>query len=235
MSGATKVIHRSTPGAARPGVAQRLELEGASARLLAWWAGSALVFGALLAILDLSGVHTSTLTRDASAVNEVSVHIGLLSTVGFLLWAAAAAVCAVTALVLGRGPHSRYLRWMGALLAFLLLDDVLMLHDELLGEWLGAPEPAVYALYAALVGTFVLVFRRELMAADLLLLLLAAGSLGLSVVLDVVSQVPPAFDDYPKLVGIASLLTYAIRTAMRDLRPLAPSESVRRGDAPGPA
>lgn len=124
---------------------------------------------------------------------------------------------------------------MAALLAFLLLDDVLMLHDQLLGEWLGAPEPAVYALYAALVGTFVLVFRRELLAADRLLLLLAGGSLGVSVLLDVLSGVPPAFDDYPNLVGIASLLAYAIRTAIRDLRPLAPSESARRGDAPGPA
>lgn len=100
----------------------------------------------------------------------------------------------------------------------MLVDDALMIHDRILPS-LVVSEKYIYPTYAAIGTAWLVRFHREVLRADLLLLLLAGASLSSSIGLDVLEIVPTYAEDAPKLVGIASLLAHAVREALRRLEP----------------
>ena len=195
----------------------------ADRRVLAWWVAGVVAFLAFLAALNLAGASVANLTRDPNGITGRPAYFGALSTVGLIGWGVAASLCAVVALVLGDGARRRYLLATAVLLTLLLLDDGLLLHERLLPSAFGLSEDAVYALYAGATLAWLMAFRREIVRSDAVLLVLAGACLVTSIVLDGTALAPAGLEDAPKLVGIGSLIAYAVREARRRLQP-APDE-----------
>ncbi|RME99093.1 MAG: hypothetical protein D6768_15830 [Chloroflexi bacterium] len=181
-------------------------------------AGLLVILGVYV-LAQATGTPVSRLTRDPSAVTKVSFYIGLLSTMGIMLWSAAAAVCLFSARVLqrqSRFPEARFLLASGLFCLMLAADDAFLFHEEVFPEYLYIPEGAVYLGYAMIAGLYLLVFMPRILSTDYLLLVAAGAFLAGSIVLDRLlsfSQLETFAEDSLKFMGIALLLTYYAHTA----------------------
>lgn len=187
-------------------------------------------------------VPVSVLLRDPNATaydaqNKVMFYRGTVSNLGILLWCAAASVYAFAAYLY----HSRFgmptssltrvfLIYMAALTGLLTLDDLFMIHEELLPVYLGVPEVSMYVLYGVLVVGLTM-FVRVLLNTDFLVLGLALGFFAFSMLTDqgffhaFVSLSAGAFllfEDSTKMLGIVCWLVFSLRTSayllVRDVR-----------------
>jgi hypothetical protein len=181
-----------------------------------WWAVAAIGFGVVLESLRLVHVDAQELTRDPDAVSGLGSDVGSLSMVGLSMWAATVAVLALTGTVVHTRRKRRYLLSTAVLLGWLLLDDAIMIHDNLLPS-LGVPDGVTYLVYVGVAMAWLLTFRREIAESEVALLVVAACAFGLSMTADVLNRLP-VFEDYVKLVGIATLLLYALRLCRAELR-----------------
>ena len=184
-----------------------------------------LAYGAALAILAVAAfqpyVPFSELSRDTLILAYESedccgTHYGALSTFGILLWAASATIGALAAVVSNR----RWLVLFSVLAALLCLDDAYLLHDLALPS-VGLPQWSAYIMYALLGLCMLVMGRREMRPAEMLLLLAALVPLGISATADVfVTQGEAAFlfEDGMKLVGIMTWTMYIFITSLRLLR-----------------
>ncbi len=150
--------------------------------------GALLLAGIALASY-VSGVHPGDLTRDPTAVLQVSPFTGLLSNIGVLLWCAAAAVLLFSAALLhGKGAVRNellfFLSAAGITLA-VLIDDLFRLHDYIFPYLLHIRGEVFYALYFLALSAFLGRFRGTLVKSGIFdRLAQALVFLGLSVVLD---------------------------------------------------
>ncbi len=180
----------------------------------------------------------SELLRDPNATaydaqNRVMFYRGTISSEGILLWWAAASVYAFAAYlyrprsgIAAFSPPRVFLGYMAVLTGLLALDDLFMIHEELLPVHLGIPEVSVYVLYGVLVvglAMFVLV----LLNTDFLVLGLALGFFAFSMVTDMgllhalVSLPDGAFllvEDLTKMLGIVCWFIFSLRTSACLLR-----------------
>ncbi len=151
--------------------------------------------------------------RDTAAVLDGPAYAGVISTLGFLLWAAAAGICLF---VSASQPNGRtYWLYAAAITLVLLTDDWLMLHENA-PVYLGVSEYAVYGIYAIAMAYYVVHFRRILLRAEFLLLLAAFGGFGGSLVVDRLDGVLyfPGFylaEDGLKMFGIMAWLLFHAR------------------------
>lgn len=138
------------------------------------------------------GLPVKVFFQDAAVIGGLPAYAGSLSTVGVVLWCAAATVCFLTAAVLwtvrGRRADASFLFAFGAVSAVLMADDAFMIHDALAPYYLGVSSREVYAVYLVLVLAALVSFRRTILQTDYVLLVAALGFLGASVVLDVLAD-----------------------------------------------
>jgi hypothetical protein len=187
-----------------------------------------------------SGTALSKLTRDMATVAGVKFYIGLLSNLGLMLWAATATICWFGELVLHRTrPVSSsaaselvkvnlgvlndspamgaFLRASGLVSFVLLFDDTFLLHEVFFPKYLHIPELVVFAGYLLLFGAYLLNFRRTILGSNYLLLLVAVGCLGFSMVIDEVlplNNFITFIEDSLKFVGIVFWLVYFAETTL---------------------
>lgn len=179
-------------------------------------------------------VPLAVLLRDANATARATetglpFYRGALSNLGILLWWGAANVYAFAAYLahpraLGSGPHRAFLTYMALFTGLLALDDLFMIHEEILPVRLGVPEAGMYALYGALAAGLVW-FVHELMTTDFMVLGLAFAFFALSVVFDqgllrqfgLPALVSLLAEDLSKMLGIALWFAFALRTAKQAL------------------
>ncbi|MBX3171218.1 MAG: hypothetical protein KF760_27665 [Candidatus Eremiobacteraeota bacterium] len=143
----------------------------------------------LLVLLWLKGQGSLTIQRltvDPSALAGVPPWTGLLSNAGVLLWFSSATVLLFVART---RPGARRVVLLPGLLSLVLgLDDGLMLHEELLPSLAGVHytvmQPALYILYAALLGLSLRGLRSQLRGDSCVVLLAAIFCLGGSVAVD---------------------------------------------------
>ncbi|MBN9419662.1 MAG: hypothetical protein J0I12_29670 [Candidatus Eremiobacteraeota bacterium] len=153
-------------------------------RLVALWALP------LLVLLWLKGQGTLTIQRltvDPSALAGVPPYTGLLSNAGVVLWFSTATVLLFLA---WSQPKLRPTLLLPGLLSLVLgLDDGLMLHEEMLPNLAGVHytvmQPALYALYAGLLGLSLRAIRPYLFDP---VLLAAIFCLGGSVAVDMLME-----------------------------------------------
>ncbi|MGM0578118.1 MAG: hypothetical protein ACQEXJ_20505 [Myxococcota bacterium] len=187
-------------------------------------ATSLLGMGATLALAGVSGREVSELTRDPSQILDAAWYTGLLSYAGLAAWAACAGIAIFGGLLLRRVdsevPVARLLLGGGALSLVLLADDTLTIHEVVLPWYLGLPQPVTYALYGLLGLAFLGWNLRAVLETDYLLLAIAVGLLGTSVVADVLIPYGPVgvvFEDFVKFAGIVFWLAYFAHVAARRL------------------
>lgn len=193
------------------------------ARLLLIYAGAVAVLAAIGYWSATHGLPPYLLTRDPAAIHGTSAFLGALSNLGVLLWAAAASVMLFTAGLLGSQPRAAearaFLAKAGVFSAWLLLDDLFMLHERSLPDRFGVSQPLLLAIYVG-IAILLLARHRELIArTDFRPLAFACGFFACSATLD---QGPGDWHEWPslvlvedgaKLLGTLSWLVYFAATA----------------------
>jgi hypothetical protein len=116
----------------------------------------------------------------------------------------------------------------------LLLDDIFLLHEEVVTEYLHLKERFVFAGYMAVAAGFVLLNWKEILASEYALLLLAFALFAASIFFDVLplddldlpyfwEQLELFFEDGLKFAGIATWLMYLARYAVRRIEGTPPA------------
>lgn len=175
---------------------------------------------ALLALSAATGMPMALLTRDVAASLGAKFYLGVLSSIGALLWCAAATTCFLGAAVLRRWSGQRecagFLLGCGILLTALGLDDFFMLH-EVVYPRLGVEEGVLVIFYAAGLVALILRYRSVFLDSELLLWVIGAVLFAISVLVDAFVKDATAFEDIPKAAAICTWLCYYWRLVMAHL------------------
>jgi hypothetical protein len=179
-----------------------------------------------------NAVPIALLLRDSNSMAESGLfYQGALSSLGVLLWWGAAVVSAFTFVLLGRAPQpsttlqgSRaFFLYFAVFTGILTLDDLFMLHEEALPNYLGIPEAVVYACYGILAFGFVR-FIPFVFRTNFVLLALAFGFFAFSVLTDfgllrflfgMSGGASLVIEDLSKLLGIVSWFGYTLSSSMK--------------------
>uniref|UniRef100_UPI00260951D4 hypothetical protein n=1 Tax=uncultured Pontibacter sp. TaxID=453356 RepID=UPI00260951D4 len=124
-------------------------------------------------------------TRDVAVLNGGKFYYGAISTIGMFLWCASAAIGIFTSIILRRlqmKNQAKFLQFAGMISLFLMIDDQFMLHETVFPTYFGIHEYAVLALYPILIFTYLVLFYKEILASQFLILISALSLLGLSMV-----------------------------------------------------
>ena len=189
--------------------------------------------GALLWLKGQDALLIQRLTVDLTASAGVPPYTGLLSNAGITLWLVSGSILLFTA---AHSKGGKALLLPGILSLMLGLDDGLMLHETVLPGLLGIHDrlvqPALYCVYAALLGLCLSKRRPQMTQPQFLVLLAALLCLGASVALDLLrdSHWIPArhplmldealfmwWEDGLKLLGIVAWSGYWIGQASEEV------------------
>lgn len=181
---------------------------------------------------DLLGGHPILpLFNDPATHSGTHPLVGAISNLGVLLWWTSASVWLFTAaLLLTSGDRDIF--WFalasGILSAYLGLDDLYLLHDELLPDYAGIPQNVNVAVVGLATVAYLVGFRRFIFRAESVALLLAVTLLGASALVDAVftpsSDAPTwrwlyVFEDSLKWLGILCWCTFCLTWCLRTLAP----------------
>lgn len=178
-------------------------------------------------------------TRDPAAELGAEVYVGVVSNIGIVLWAATASICLFAAyMVREQRRLARFLAFSGTITAILLIDDLFLLHEDVIPNQLGIHQGVVLVGYVGMFSLYAVGFVRYIAASDYLLLLVAIGFFGLSLAVDVVIEEDFTIDvlgrgfqgqhlieDGAKFLGIVGWATYFTRESARSA--LAPASEPR--------
>lgn len=168
-------------------------------------------------------IPVADLTRDPASTLGVHPFLGILSTVGILLWCATVAIClfsAARARRAGAGEDAAFLLSAGALTSMLLSDDLFMLHEWAFPLHIGVLEEIVYGTYVLIFLAYYLRFRDALADHGLAPLLLACACFATSILLDQLvpnEGVQYLVEDGFKLTGITAWFLFHTRACSRIL------------------
>jgi len=235
--------------------------KGAVSRILpAVYLPAILLYALIAFISHRTGIPAGTFTRDPAQILDAPFYIGFLSNLGFLVWCAGAVAAIFASVLLPRLPSNaetrRFLLWAGLLTLVLCLDDLIMIHDTIAPHIFHLRDQVVYLAYVFGALAFVLRFRRQLLASDRGLLLLAAAFFATSMVLDqwhafqvifgrVIFHENHLLEDGAKGLGQVTWMAYLLRRASDALalalqqaaaqRPAVASTSTRSKSAARPS
>lgn len=188
------------------------------------------VLAGVVVLHRTKGIPIGDLTRDPANSQSFPFYVGSVSHLGILLWCATATVCAGAALVLrasrdGAVPWAFFLS-AAALSSLLMLDDLLLFHEQFFPFYLGIPEGVTYGAYATCVFGFLLVFRTTILQTAFPVLLSAGALLALGMFADTMTNAMAdtsqkfLVEDGFKLLGICGWFSYFGHTAYQAINEL---------------
>ncbi|MEA2573818.1 MAG: hypothetical protein QOH93_1116 [Chloroflexia bacterium] len=190
-----------------------------------------LVLAAVVAASLTTNVPAAYFLRDPAGTLHVPSYIGLVSNLGVLLWCASATVCFFASVVLRKLGHAKqwssFFMASGLLTTVLMIDDLFMVHENVSEINWRLNEKAIYILYAGMFLIFLGKFWKAIASTEFLLLVLALGLLGTSMLFDQlndpyaenVSAIRLLIEDGSKFLGIATWLVYFARTCLSQVLP----------------
>lgn len=173
--------------------------------------------GAAVWVMEgIAGVPADYMTEDALQTADLPFYTGLLSNLGAMLWAAAAALCFLGAYWTWKtGRVFWFYLGSGLITAWCGLDDLLLFHDQFLRYYVGIPEKPIFAAYVILFGAFLLVFLKDILREPSSSIWFCAwGCLGASMLIDVLvpyGHMETFAEDVVKFAGIGFWLAYFFR------------------------
>lgn len=185
-----------------------------SLRTTVWWwlIPAAVLYAVALMWSGAEGISAKYVLRDLAQSCDAPLGQGFLSSVGYLLWMAAAAIAlfgAASRQVQGSIVNRQFAYCGGGFSLWLCLDDMFLVHDRYLGETF------LYVTYAVFTGLLLFRFRAPLQRFGGEIFLLAVVLLGGSVMTDAFQGLWP--DSYEtvqiveegfKFLGIAAWLSF---------------------------
>lgn len=183
---------------------------------------------ALLAIYLFSfyfRIPLSHLTRDPATVSDMPFYIGLLSTLGIMLWSASAGVCclgAFTSTYSSDTPNNvRFFLFSGLLSIMFTADDAFLLHEEVFPVYLNIQEVIVYLVYVLILSGYLLFSWRHILKTHYILFLMALLLWGLSIIIDLlipIRNITVFIEDALKFSGIVFWFAYFFHATAMSLR-----------------
>lgn len=165
-----------------------------------------------LVLSQAAGIKTQLVIRDLAQTCDTALGVGLLSSIGYLLWISAAAIALFTALsgvIEVRGRVQQLLLCGGLFSLLLCIDDMFLLHDRYVGATF------LYVLYAVFALLILLRFRSQVLSLGGRSFVLAVVFLGVSVLIDQFQNVIPVrystlqlYEEGAKFLGIATWLAF---------------------------
>jgi hypothetical protein len=194
--------------------------------LLSVWLPALIGILGLVWISITADIPISKFTRDPSAVMNGPFYAGALSNLGVLMWSAAATVCLFGASMLkgkaGSNAARSFLLASASFTSLLLVDDLFMLHDLVLPEYLNLRERYIVLGYGVLMLAYLFAFRLAILRTEWLVLVLAGGFFCVSLVVDKFPEdllpMHHIFEDGAKFMGIVTWLLYMTRTSRALMR-----------------
>lgn len=180
----------------------------------------------LVAMIALqTHVPAGRLTRDPAVIANHPIYYGILSNLGILLWSASATACLLGGTVVNilkeRAEAANFLLAFGGLSFILCLDDLFLLHEDVLPKMLNFPESATFLAYAVAVSVILLRFRKLLLKTQPALFGLALLLFALSIFSDLMFSfvgfeggIAYAIEDGFKFIAIFAWCTYLCWTAI---------------------
>ena len=173
---------------------------------------AALVYVIALTWSAAEGISSTKVLRDLAQACDAPLGQGFLSSVGYLLWMAAAAIAlfaAATHQIKGSVVNRQFAFCGGGFSLWLCLDDMFLVHDRYLGE------SFLYVTYAVFTVLLLVCFRTPLKRVCGDTFLLSVIFLGSSVLIDSFQGAFPAsyervqlFEEGAKFLGIAAWLSF---------------------------
>ncbi len=166
----------------------------------------------------------SFFSRDPTSTLNGHPLTGMQSTLGVLVWCAAAGICFFSFLVLqptkNMKKYGGFLLMSGVISSVLALDDMFLIHEDLATRYLLLDEKVVFLAYGSLIVWYVVKYRRLILDSRYVLLVLAFSFFASSIAVDVFQNMWPSawrifFEDGFKLLGIATWSGYLITTCLQ--------------------
>ena len=173
---------------------------------------AAIVYAVALVWSGAEGISAKLVLKDLAQSCKAPLGEGFLSSVGYLLWMAAAAIAlfaASTRQIQGSVLNRQFAFCGGGFSLWLCLDDMFLAHDRYLGE------AFLYITYAFFTGLLLFRFRGPLRRFGGDTFLVSVVLLGLSVLTDALQGLWPnsyetvqIFEEGFKFLGIAAWLSF---------------------------
>ncbi len=176
----------------------------------------------LMAVVVLQeAVPAETLLLDRVVVSGGRWYSGMITSLGILAWTVSAVACLSAAFVakLGRRRGAQTVFSTAALwIGVLLLDDLFLLHSNVVPRFLGVPKLTMVALEAIAVVVWLAASRREVARTRWELLAASGAAFALSNVMDVFAVLDDdrwrlIIEDGSKFFGVLALAAWSVTTA----------------------
>jgi hypothetical protein len=185
------------------------------------------ILAAVVAAQLIFGIPMNQLVGDTRSLGDLPLHAGIVSYVGILAWAGAAAICLFSWRLVepARRTERAFLLRAGLLTAWLCLDDLFELHERAFAG-IGVPELVTYGAYAAAAMVHLALSTGTIRKTQWWLLAFALVCFAGSVLADLAIPYPPEdsllvlSDNGPKLLGILAWSVYHVDAARQLLRGL---------------
>lgn len=190
----------------------------------------------LVALSKLKNIEFRIFVEDPSSVTGAPSYVGVVSNVGILIWASAAAICLFTAYVLHKTGKEKeftgFFLWSGLFTATLLIDDFFMFHDSILYVVFGINENLVYLAYGIALIAYVVRYRDTMQKTPMLIFVVTMGFFFLStgfdklpglfekvgLTLPISTGVDAFFEESLKLFAVMNWLAYYALAAAQQLK-----------------
>lgn len=180
---------------------------------------SFLVVGSVFGFHYYNNVPLYKLTSDVLVAADAPIYFGIQSQIGIFFWAATAAICFYSSRLIDSSVHKKFLIFSGCITLFLGLDDIFMFH-EIVFPSLGIHQKIVFLSYAVVMLFYGLKYTKLLLKTDYILLVLAVGGFGISLVADnffynYSEYITQLLEDGAKFMGIVSWTLFFGRTSLQ--------------------
>ena len=175
-------------------------------------APSLILYIVIITLTSIVGIAPELVLRDLLQTCDVSIGVGMISSIGVLLWASASAVTLFT-LMSNLVSYNSYINLLiiGFLSSSLLcLDDLFLLHDMQ-----QINQDILYTLYILLAIYLLTSFRNLISKIDPLLFITTIFFLGMSIISDIFQDLLPfnyktvqLFEEGFKFIGISCWLYF---------------------------
>lgn len=184
-----------------------------------------LLLGVIAGVTD---IHVSDFFEDPAQIVGYDYYLGLINSLGVVLWSSAMAVCFLTFITLRRMGNyediSKFILFSGIFTLILLIDDLYLIH-----EWIGhyGSELTVSLILVILYILLLFRFRKVILKTDYIFLIIAIVCFAISFFVDALQSIE--FSLFPEgirglieegteFIGTVSWLTYFTRVCITSVR-----------------
>ncbi|MDI6803195.1 MAG: hypothetical protein QME58_05030 [Bacteroidota bacterium] len=168
--------------------------------------------------------------QDFFVITNSPIYTGFVSNIGIIFWSVTAGILFFISVVCYQFRASRQVQWFytlaGVITVIMLFDDFFLFHEIIYPRFFNIHSGTVYIIYGVLGIIYLIVFRKNILASNFLVLFFAFLFFFISIVFDELRE-RWLFDPYWivcedgfKLLGIVNWLTYYFITSFQSIKEL---------------